>query len=156
MIDTDCYQLLNISPNADDKAIRRAYRERSKELHPDVNPSPNAAAQFAKLSQAVDTLLDPIERLKHDDRFGYHKKARSQDENAKQQFSDYQKNKAEHLVKEWSTDYDKAMEMRERQRLSLIEKHNARIKRIVAAAIVLFFISIVLLIIFATDFFAMP
>src|SRR3989344_1735420 len=108
MLNEDCYRLLNIPPDADEKTIRKAYRNRSRELHPDVNPSPDAAAQFAKLSQAVNTLLDPIERLKHDDRFGYHKKARSQDENAKQEFSEYQKQKASTLVNEWSQDYSKA------------------------------------------------
>lgn len=126
MLDEDCYRLLQVPPDVDEKTIRRAYRERSKELHPDVNPSPDAAAQFARLALAVETLLDPVQRLKHDDRFGYSKKVRSQEEHAKQTFSEFQKEKAEHLVKEWSSDYDKAMEMRERQRLQVIKNNRRR------------------------------
>lgn len=156
MFTEDCYRLLNIAPDADEKTIRKAYRERSKEIHPDANPSPDAAQAFAKLNAAANILLDPIQRLKHDDRFGYNKGMRNQHSNAKQKFSDYQKEKAGHLVKEWSEDYMKAMEMRERQRLTLVEKHKARMKRIVAAAIVLFFITIILLIIFARNLIPMP
>src|SRR5688572_16842678 len=113
MLNEDCYRLLGISPDANEKTIRKAYRDRSKELHPDVNPASDAAQQFAKLSAAQATLLDPVSRLKHDDHFGYNKNIRNQDANAKQKFSEYQKEKAENLVKEWSTDYEKAMEMRE-------------------------------------------
>lgn len=137
MLDEDCYLLLNISPDADEKTIRRAYRERSKELHPDVNPSSDAASQFAKLTSAIETLLDPVQRLKHDDRFGYSKKVRSQEDHAKQSFSEFQKGKAEHLVKEWSDDYNKAMEMRERQRTNALKTHNWRIILIFSSFVVL-------------------
>lgn len=126
MLNEDCYRLLQISPDADEKIIRKAYRERSKELHPDVNPRPDAASQFAKLAAAAETLLDPIQRLKHDDRFGYNKQIRNQDANAKQQFSEYQKEKAQNLVKDWSEDYTKAMEMRERQRMEAIRSVRRR------------------------------
>lgn len=126
MLDEDCYRILNVSPDADEKTIRKAYRNRSRELHPDVNPSPDAAAQFTKLAAALNTLTDPVERLKHDDRFGYVKKARNQGENVKQRFSDYQKEKAESLVKGWSEDYGKAMEMRERQRMQVIAANRRR------------------------------
>ena len=125
MFKDDCYRLLQVSPDADEKTIRRAYRERSKELHPDVNPSPDAAAKFAKLSAAVNVLLDATQRLKHDDHFGYNKSIRNQDSNAKQQYSDFQKNKAEKTVKGWMDDFYKASAMRERQR----EKHVKQYKR---------------------------
>lgn len=137
MLNEDCYRLLEISPDADEKTIRKAYRDRSKELHPDVNPSPDAAQQFAKLNAAQNILLDPTERLKHDDRFGYSKTARNQDANAKQKFSDFQKEKAEHLVKEWSTDYEKAMLMREAQRFQVLKAHKRRQTGIVIAIVVL-------------------
>ena len=156
MLNEDCYRLLNISPDADEKTIRKAYRDLAKEVHPDKNPSPDAAQQFGKLSAAIATLIDPVERLKHDDRFGYNKPPRHQGENAKQRFSDYQKNKAEHLVKEWSTDYEKAMHMREEQRHATIRKHKTKMK-IVAAIVVLLMVSLVLfLIAFATDLIPMP
>ena len=156
MLNEDCYRLLNVPPDADEKIIRKAYRERSKELHPDVNPSPDAAQQFAKLAAAMATLIDPVERLKHDDRYGYNKTARNQDANAKQRFSDFQKEKAQSLVKEWSSDYEKAMMMREAQRFAHVQKHNARMKRIIVLAVVLLGISIVLMILFASGWFVLP
>jgi DnaJ-class molecular chaperone len=126
MLNEDCYKLLRISSDANEKTIRKAYRDLAKELHPDKNPSADAAQQFAKLAAALATLTDPVERLKHDDRFGYNKPPRHQGENAKQRFSEFQKDKAEHLVKEWSTDYEKAMAMREEQRRSVIRMHKRR------------------------------
>jgi|GEM_PF-1362739 len=142
MFKDDCYSLLGISPDADEKTIRKAYRERSKELHPDVNPSPDAAQSFAKLSYAHSTLLDPVARLKHDDHFGYNKNIRNQDSNAKQQFSDFQKQKATSTVNEWSADYGKAMKMRDQQRLKHIETHRRRMKWIMIIAIATIAISI--------------
>jgi DnaJ-class molecular chaperone len=151
MFNQDCYQLLNVSPDADEKTIRKAYRNRSRELHPDVNPSPNAAAQFAELADALAILTDPVERLKHDDRFGYNKKARNQTENVKQRFSDFQKEKASSLVNEWSNDYGKAMDMRQQQRLALVEKHKRRMRIIVAVAIASLIVSLILGILFISD-----
>lgn len=157
MLNEDCYRLLGISPDANEKIIRKAYRDRSKELHPDVNASPDAAQQFAKLSAAQSTLLDPISRLKHDDHFGYNKTARNQDANAKQKFSDFQKEKAEHLVKEWSTDYDKAMEMREQQRQQHIAKHKLKMRLVVILMITILSLAFVwIAILIYGGFFTMP
>ena len=102
MWDKDCYHLLNINPNATETTIRKAYRSRSRDLHPDVNASPNAAEEFSELASALEILLDPIKRLKHDHRFGYTKKARNQDENAKQRFSEEQQERASKTVQEIS------------------------------------------------------
>lgn len=137
MLNEDCYRLLGVAFDANEKTIRKAYRDRSKELHPDVNPSPDAAQQFAKLTAAMNTLIDPVERLKHDDRFGYNKTARNQDANAKQKFSDFQKEKAQHLVKEWTNDYEKAMLMREAQREQVLKAHKRRQKTIVLTIVIL-------------------
>jgi curved DNA-binding protein CbpA len=157
MLNEDCYRLLGIPPDANEKTIRKAYRDRSKELHPDVNPSANAAQQFSKLNTALITLLDPISRLKHDDHFGYNKNIRNQDANVKQRFSDFQKEKAENLVKEWSTDYEKAMGMREQQRLQHLAKHHRKmwfIAILMISFLVLAF-GIVAIIIYG-GFFTMP
>jgi DnaJ-class molecular chaperone len=159
MIRDDCYKLLEISSDADEKTIRKAYRERSKELHPDVNPSPLAAQQFATLSAACSTLLDPVSRLKHDDHFGYNKTTRNQDQNAKQKFSDFQKEKAEQLVSDWSNDYAKAMAMRDRQRNAKIEKHKAGMKRtqlLIVVIILVMLFGVTTFFVFRNYIFAMP
>jgi curved DNA-binding protein CbpA len=142
MLSRDCYLILQIPPNADLVAIRSAYRKRSKELHPDVNPDPKAAADFADLALAMETLSDPVLRLKHDDHFGYNKSIRNQDSNTKQKFSEYQTQKAASTVQEWSSDYSKAMNMRDQQRLKHIDAHRKRMKWIMFVAFATLVISI--------------
>ena len=41
----DPYQVLGVSPNADEDTIRQAYRRLAKKYHPDLNPGDAAAAQ---------------------------------------------------------------------------------------------------------------
>lgn len=141
MFETDCYQLLGISPDADEQAIRKAWRLKTREVHPDTNQSVESPDGFLRLKAAYDLLMDPLQRLQHDRHFGYYEKPKNQDANAKQAFSSYQKSKAENLVKSWSNDYEKAMAMREEQRRRTIEKHKKR-NRLV---LILVFVFVILL-----------
>jgi curved DNA-binding protein CbpA len=144
----DYYKLLGIPPDADDKTIRKAWRVKTKEVHPDVNRSEDAAVQFRELSRALETLLDPVLRHKHDRSNGYSGKPKNQDSNAKQQFSEYQQKKAESIVKEWSSDYEVAMAMREEQR----RKHLARHKRNIRTLWIALVIFLVLLLVIVSRF----
>jgi DnaJ-class molecular chaperone len=145
-VEFDCYKLLGISSDADEKTIRKAWRLKTKEVHPDINPSPEANADFRKLTSALETLLDPISRLKHDRKFGYYGKSKNKSENAKQVFSNFQKEKAEITVNEWSTDYEIAMAMREEQRRKHLAKHqrNIRILRFVFIGVALLILVVVI------------
>ncbi|WP_436910671.1 DnaJ domain-containing protein [Halosimplex marinum] len=64
------YGVLGVGPDADEEAIRAAYRERVKDHHPDVSSDPDAAVRFKRLTAAKETLLDPTERARYD-RFGH-------------------------------------------------------------------------------------
>ncbi len=118
----DCYKFLGVPPDADEKTIRKAWRTKTKEVHPDVNKSKDAAAKFNRLTDAMNALLDPIERTKHDRQFGYLQKVKNKDTNAKQHFSESEHAKAKQTVDEWVKDYNVAMEMREKQ------KHQKKLK----------------------------
>ena len=48
--------LLGVSPTATPDDVRRAFRRRAHDLHPDRNPSPSAAADFRALRAAYDSL----------------------------------------------------------------------------------------------------
>lgn len=136
-METDCYRLLGIVADADNRTIRKAWRNKTKEVHPDVNDSPDAAKQFRELTQAMELLLDPAKRLRHDRHFGYYEKPKNQDANTKQQFSDYQQQKAGRMVSEWSKDYSTAMQMREEQRQRVIRRHRRNIFIVLAALLAL-------------------
>lgn len=60
------YGVLGVGPDADADAIRESYRERVKDVHPDVNDDPDADAQFQRLTTARDVLLDGAERARYD------------------------------------------------------------------------------------------
>ena len=60
----DPYDLLGIGRDADDKAVRAAYRTVAKDAHPD---SGGDVARFAQLQAAYELLKDPVRRKVFDD-----------------------------------------------------------------------------------------
>src|SRR2546422_6078963 len=64
---TDYYQVLGVARTATAIEIKSAYRKLARKRHPDVNRgSEKAARDFAVLSLAYHTLIDPQERAFHD------------------------------------------------------------------------------------------
>lgn len=63
----DFYKILGIARDADEKAIKSAYRKLAREFHPDVNPNnPNAEAKFKEISSAFQVLSDTDKRKLYD------------------------------------------------------------------------------------------
>ena len=61
----ECYDILKLKKNADTADLKRAYRRRAFELHPDLNPgNPDASREFQLLNEAY-VALSAI--LKHED-----------------------------------------------------------------------------------------
>ena len=65
----DLYEVLGVSRDATEADIKKAFRRKARELHPDVNKAPDAEDQFKELNEAYDVLSDANKRAQYD-RFG--------------------------------------------------------------------------------------
>jgi len=62
----DHYEVLGIDRGASADEVKKAYRRLARELHPDVNPSGEAAERFKQVTHAYDVLSDPQQRQQYD------------------------------------------------------------------------------------------
>ncbi|MCI8402302.1 MAG: molecular chaperone DnaJ [Lachnospiraceae bacterium] len=67
----DYYEVLGVSKDADEAALKKAYRSLAKKYHPDTNQgNPEAEAKFKEASEAYAVLSDPEKRRQYD-QFGH-------------------------------------------------------------------------------------
>ena len=60
------YDILGVSKDATQDDISKAFKQKARKLHPDVNHAPNAKDQFQELNEAYETLSDPDKRRQYD------------------------------------------------------------------------------------------
>jgi len=63
----DYYKILDVSKDANEKDVKKAFRRLARQYHPDVNPDdPQAEERFKELNEAYEVLSDPEKRRKYD------------------------------------------------------------------------------------------
>ena len=72
----DCYKILGVPQNATASEIKRAYRKKAKELHPDLSSGAETSKQFQELVKAYEILSDAKQRSIFDVSYAaYYKKS---------------------------------------------------------------------------------
>jgi DnaJ-class molecular chaperone len=66
----DYYDVLSVSKNASEAEIKKAYRRKALEFHPDKNKSANAESKFKEVNEAYEVLSDQQKRQTYD-QFGH-------------------------------------------------------------------------------------
>ena len=67
----DVYEVLGVPRDADERQIKKAFRAKARELHPDVNQhDPDAEQKFKELAEAHEILFDAEKRQVYD-RYGH-------------------------------------------------------------------------------------
>ena len=67
----DYYEVLGIQKGATDEEIKKAYRKKARECHPDLHPDdPSYVEKFQEVNEAHEVLSDPEKRARYD-QFGH-------------------------------------------------------------------------------------
>lgn len=66
MNEKDYYAILGVSKEATAKEIQRAFQQKARKLHPDVNKEPDAEERFKEISEAYAVLSDEQKRARYD------------------------------------------------------------------------------------------
>ena len=66
MNDKDYYAILGVDKDASTEDIRKAFQQKARKLHPDVNKAPDAEEKFKEVSEAYAVLSDPEKRSRYD------------------------------------------------------------------------------------------
>ena len=73
---TTLYQVLGVSPSVEEYALKKIYRHKALQVHPDKNPHPDAKEAFDALQDAFDTLFHQRKRDEYDEEIATKKRRR--------------------------------------------------------------------------------
>jgi hypothetical protein len=62
------YNILGLQPDSTIEDIRKAYRRKARQYHPDINNAPDAMDKFIKITEAYDFLIENHDKKPLDDK----------------------------------------------------------------------------------------
>jgi molecular chaperone DnaJ len=68
--DRDYYDVLGVTRDADEQALKKAFRQLARHLHPDVSKEPDAEGRFREVTEAYEVLSNSETRALYD-RYGH-------------------------------------------------------------------------------------
>ncbi len=66
MAKKDFYEVLGVGKNAGADELKKAYRQKARQFHPDVNKTPGAEDKFKEINEAYQVLSDPQKKGAYD------------------------------------------------------------------------------------------
>ncbi|MFR3925362.1 MAG: DnaJ domain-containing protein [Collinsella sp.] len=66
MNEKDYYEILGVSKDATSRDIQKAFQQKARKLHPDVNKEPDAEEKFKEVSEAYAVLSVEQKRARYD------------------------------------------------------------------------------------------
>ncbi|WP_438425889.1 DnaJ C-terminal domain-containing protein [Aquimarina macrocephali] len=98
----DYYKILDVSKNASEGDIKKAYRKQARKYHPDLNPNDKEAERkFKEVNEANEVLSNPENRKKYD-QYGKDWKHAEEFEKAKQSQQQYNRSGQQQYYKNYS------------------------------------------------------
>jgi hypothetical protein len=64
---TEYYEILGLKSDAAIDEIKKAYRNKARIYHPDINPAPDAKDQFISITEAYEFLISNHDKIKSDE-----------------------------------------------------------------------------------------
>ncbi|MGD0342169.1 MAG: DnaJ domain-containing protein, partial [Bacteroidales bacterium] len=63
---TEYYRILDIPQDSSIDEIKRAYRQKARMYHPDINPAPDAKDMFILATEAYEFLIANFDKIAYD------------------------------------------------------------------------------------------
>jgi hypothetical protein len=94
------YQLLGLPIDATAADLKKAFREKAKLFHPDINPSPLAQESFIRIHTAYEMILSHLERKTHRTVYNTEEEKQKRRQQAAERAERYSQMKYEEFLKE--------------------------------------------------------
>lgn len=123
------YDLLGVDQDASEEEIKRAFREKVKEVHPDHNDDADAGERFRRVREARDTLCDPKARQRYDRQRNQTDETKTDSSNERQQHKEQQRHQQRKEQQRRQAEQRRKRQQRKEQQRQQAEQRRKRRQR---------------------------